>query len=48
MPAFFSVPIPGDNSFCGYDCYAQGVFLDSMAPGGPFIVTSALEVIIGL
>lgn len=47
-PASFNVPIPNNSSLCGYDCYAQALLIDGAAPGGPFIVSNGLQVLVGV
>ena len=47
-PASFNVLILNNFSLCGYDCYAQALLIDGAAPGGPFIVSNGLQVLVGV
>ncbi|MEX1026303.1 MAG: hypothetical protein WD226_14640 [Planctomycetota bacterium] len=46
-PAVYHVPVPAGSAKCGFEFIAQGFFFDPNAPGGPFIMTNALSVVLG-
>lgn len=45
---FFNVALPPDTGLCEFDCFAQGFFFDPAAPGGPYIVTNGIAVVVGI
>lgn len=47
-PAVFDVPIPNRLELCGYDCFAQALFIDPAAAGGPYLISNGLSVIVGI
>ena len=42
-PACHSLVIPNDRSLCGVECVGQGVFVDTIGPSGPFVLTEPLR-----